>query len=28
VSWYAHRSLGPERLAELEAIIADGPPPM
>ncbi len=28
VTWYAHRSLGPERLAELEAIVADGPPPM
>jgi hypothetical protein len=28
VSWYAHRSLGPERLAELEAIVAAGPPPM
>ncbi|MGH3345902.1 MAG: hypothetical protein ACRDO4_02870, partial [Nocardioides sp.] len=28
VSWYAHRSLGPERLAELKAIVAAGPPPM
>jgi hypothetical protein len=28
VTWYAHRSLGPERLAELKAIVAGGPPPM
>jgi hypothetical protein len=28
VTWYAHRDLGPERLAELEAIVASGPPPM
>ncbi len=28
VTWYAHRSLGAERLAELEEIVAAGPPPM
>ena len=28
VTWYAHRSLGPERLAELAAIVAAGPPPV
>lgn len=28
VTWYAHRDLGPGRLAELEAIVASGPPPM
>ncbi|HEX6151330.1 glycosyltransferase family 39 protein [Nocardioides sp.] len=28
VTWFAHRSLGSERLAELKAIVSSGPPPM